>query len=50
MGLLKFVGKTIGTATLVVTGTASTVLKGVSDAVGFELGCFFNTVENLLAA
>lgn len=38
MGLLKFVGKTIGTATLVVTGTASTVLKGVSDAVGFELG------------
>ena len=38
MGLLKFIGKTIGTATLVVTGTASTVLKGVSDAVGFEIG------------
>ena len=38
MGLLKFVGKTIGTATLVVTGTASAVLKGVSDAVGFEIG------------
>ena len=38
MGLLKFIGKTIGTATLVVTGTASTILKGVSDAVGFEIG------------
>ena len=38
MGVLKFVAKTIGTATLVVTGTASTVLKGVSDAVGFEIG------------
>lgn len=38
MGLLKFVGKTIGTVTLVVTGTASTVLKGASDAVGFEIG------------
>ena len=38
MGLLKFVGKTIGTATLVVTGTASTILKGVSDVVGFEIG------------
>lgn len=38
VGLLKFVGKTIGTATLVVTGTTSTVLKGVSDAVGFEIG------------
>ncbi len=38
MGLLKIVGKTIGTATLVVTGTTSTILKGVSDAVGFEIG------------
>ncbi len=38
MGLIKFIGKTIGTATLVVTGTASTVLKGVSDAVGFQIG------------
>ena len=38
MGILKFIGKTIGTATLVVTGTASTVLKGVSDVVGFEIG------------
>ena len=38
MGILKAIGKTIGTATLVVTGTASTILKGVSDAVGFEIG------------
>lgn len=38
MGLIKIVGKTIGTVTLVVTGTASTVLKGISDAVGFEIG------------
>ena len=38
MGIIKAIGKTIGTATLVVTGTASTVLKGVSDAVGFEVG------------
>lgn len=38
MGLLKFVGKTIGTATLVVTGAASSILKEVSDTVGLELG------------
>jgi 3-oxoacyl-ACP reductase-like protein len=38
MGLLKFVGKTLGTATLVVTGVTTTVLKGVSDTVGFEIG------------
>ena len=38
MEILKAIGKTIGTATLVVTGTASTILKGVSDAVGFEIG------------
>ena len=38
MGILKIVGKTIGTATLIVTGTASTVLKSVSDAMGFEIG------------
>jgi hypothetical protein len=38
MGLLKIIGKTIGTATLVVTGTTTTVLKGVSDAVGLEIG------------
>lgn len=38
MGLLKIIGKTLGTATLVTTGVASSVLKGVSDTVGFELG------------
>lgn len=38
MGVLKFIGKTIGTVVLTTTGTASAVLKGVSDAVGFEIG------------
>ena len=38
MGILKLVGKTLGTATLVTTGAASSILKGMSDAVGFELG------------
>ena len=38
MGILKTVGKTLGTAALITTGTASAVLKGVSDTVGFELG------------
>lgn len=38
MGILKTIGKTLGTAALIVTGTASTVLKGISDTVGFELG------------
>lgn len=38
MGVLKFIGKTLGTAALVTTGTASSVLKGLSDTVGFELG------------
>lgn len=38
MGLLKTLGKTVGTAALVVTGSASAILKGVSDTVGFEIG------------
>ena len=38
MGVLKFIGKTLGTATLITTGTASAILKGVSDTVGFEIG------------
>lgn len=38
MRIIKFIGKTIGTATLVVTGTTSAILKGVSDATGFEIG------------
>lgn len=38
MSVLKFVGKALGVATLFTTGTASAILKGVSDTVGFELG------------
>lgn len=38
MDVLKTVAKVAGTATLAVTGTASAVLKGVSDTVGVELG------------
>ena len=38
MGILKAIGKTLGTAVMVTTGTASAVLKGISDTVGFELG------------
>ena len=35
---MKAIGKTLGTAALITTGTASAVLKGVSDTVGFEIG------------
>lgn len=35
--ILKTVAKVAGTATLAVTGTASTILKGVSDAAGVEI-------------
>lgn len=38
MGLLKTAAKMVGTATLVVTGTASAVLKGVADTAGIEIG------------
>ena len=38
MGLIKGVFKVIGSTVLTVTGTASGILKGVSDATGFELG------------
>ena len=38
MGILKAIGKTLGTATLITTGAASAILKGVSDTVGFEIG------------
>ena len=38
MGIIKGCLKLAGSAALVVTGTASTVLKGVSDAAGIELG------------
>lgn len=38
MGILKGCLKAVGTAALAVTGGASTILKGVSDTVGLELG------------
>ena len=38
MGIIKGCLKVVGTAVLVVTGSASTILKGVSDTVGIELG------------
>ena len=38
MGFLTGCLKAVGTAALVVTGTASTVLKGCCDAAGVELG------------
>ena len=38
MGILGGCLKIVGTAALVVTGTASTVLKGCFDAAGVELG------------
>lgn len=38
MGILKTIGKTLGTAALITTVTASAILKGVSDTVGFEIG------------
>lgn len=36
--MLSWIGKGLGTAVLITTGTASAVLKGVSDTVGFEIG------------
>lgn len=38
MGILKGCAKMIGSVVLGATGVASTVLKGMSDTVGFELG------------
>lgn len=38
MGILKAIGKTVGSAALITTGAASAILKGVSDTVGFEIG------------
>lgn len=38
MGIIKGCLKVVGSAALVVTGTASTVLKGMSDAAGLEIG------------
>lgn len=38
MGILGGIGKLVGSAVLGVTGAASTVLKGVCDTAGVELG------------
>ena len=38
MGFLKGCLKAVGTAALVATGGASTILKGASDAIGLEIG------------
>ena len=38
MGIIKGIGKVLGTTVLGVTGVASTVLKGVFDTAGVELG------------
>lgn len=44
---LKVAAKVVGTATLVTTGTASTVLKGISDVASLELGSeFFEFTKN----
>ena len=38
MGIIKGIGKVVGTTVLGATGVASTVLKGMFDTVGVELG------------
>jgi len=38
MGIIKGLGKVVGTTVLGATGIASTVLKGMFDTVGVELG------------
>lgn len=38
MGVLKTLGKSIGTTALVVTGVSSALFKTAADTVGFELG------------
>lgn len=38
MGIIKGIGKVLGTTVLGATGVASTVLKGMFDTVGVELG------------
>ena len=47
MGIVKGIGKVIGTTVLGATGVASTVLKGVFDTVGVELGSeIFGAAKN----
>lgn len=38
MGIIKGIGKALGTTVLGATGVASTVLKGMFDTVGVEIG------------
>ncbi len=38
MGIIKGIGKVLGTTVLGATGVASTVLKGVFDTAGVEIG------------
>ena len=56
MGLIKGILKVGASAVLVATGTASTILKGMSDTVGLEIGsdifgaakdASFNGIRNL---
>ncbi len=56
MGLIKGILKVGASAVLVATGTASTILKGMSDTVGLELGselfgaakdASFNGIKNM---
>ena len=52
MGIIKGCAKIVGSVVLGATGVASTVLKGVSDTVGLELGselfgASFNGIRNM---
>lgn len=47
MGLIKTIAKITGSTILVTTGTASAILKGASDTIGFELGSeLFGAAKN----
>ena len=59
MGLIKGILKVGASAVLVATGTASTILKGMSDTVGLEIGsdifgaakdASFNGIRNMWGA
>lgn len=49
MGILKFAAKAVGTAALLATGTASTVLKTAADVVGVDfVSDVFSTTKDKL--
>lgn len=59
MGIIKGIGKVLGTTVLGATGVASTVLKGMFDTVGVEIGseifgaakdASFNGIRNMWGA